>query len=98
MVVESDKKAPGFAPAKPFITLMRGQPPKGIEEAADEKYYLKFLCSFIQKRLFNNFSGEIFEQMGKLYYPFEDIEDAITENSLNIIIMDNQLIRQLILM
>jgi len=54
------------------------------EDAGDEKYFLKFPCPFIQKRLFNYFSDEIFAYMGKLYDPFEYLEDAITEDSLNI--------------
>jgi len=54
------------------------------EVREDEKYYLKFPCPFIQKRLFNYFADEISKHSGKLYEPFEDIDDAITEDSLNI--------------
>jgi len=54
----------------------------GREDADNGKYYLKFTCPFIQKRLFNYFAEEIFEYMGKLYDPFEEIDDAITEGSL----------------
>ena len=54
------------------------------EESGDEKYYLKFPCPFVQKRLFNYFAEEIFEYVGKLYDPLEDLDDAITEDSLNI--------------
>ncbi len=54
------------------------------EDADNEKYYLKFPCPFIQKRLFNYFSDEIFEDVGSLYDPLEEIDDAITEDSLSI--------------
>jgi hypothetical protein len=54
------------------------------ENVGDEEYYLKFTCPFVQKRLFNYFANEISKYVGKLYEPFEDLDDAITEDSLNI--------------
>jgi hypothetical protein len=53
-------------------------------EETDEKTYVKFSCPFVQKRLFNAFARELFEYVGKLYAPFEDLSDIITEESLNI--------------
>ncbi len=47
-------------------------------------YFAKFASPFVQKRLFNYFSREIFDEMGVLHDPFEDIDDAVTEDSLNI--------------
>ncbi|QTA87566.1 AAA-like domain-containing protein [Desulfonema magnum] len=45
---------------------------------------IRFSCPFIQKRLFNYFSGEIFDYMGQIFEPFEDTSDTITEEGLNI--------------
>jgi hypothetical protein len=53
----------------------------GIEERG---FFVRFSCPFIQKRLFNYFSGELFHYMGQLLEPFEDTSDTITEAELNI--------------
>jgi Holliday junction resolvase-like predicted endonuclease len=50
----------------------------------NDGYHLKFPCPFVQKRLFNYFSRELFHSTGQLYDPFEDLSDTITETSLNI--------------
>ena len=50
----------------------------------DENYHIKFPCPFVQKRLFNYFANEITGYVGKLYEPFEDLDDAIDDNSLNV--------------
>jgi hypothetical protein len=55
-----------------------------IEETDTGKSYIKFPCPFVQKRLFNYFADEISGYIGKLYEPFEDLDDAITEDALNI--------------
>jgi hypothetical protein len=55
-----------------------------IEQASDKKLYAKFPNPFVQKRLFNYFSRELFKRFGTLYDPFEDLEPAIDETSLNI--------------
>jgi len=49
-----------------------------------EEIYVKFSCPYIQKRLFNSFARELFHELDRLYDPFEDLSDTITENSLNI--------------
>ena len=54
------------------------------ESVGDKEYYLKFPCPFVQKRLFNYFANEISKNLGRLYDPFEDLDDAITKHSLNI--------------
>jgi hypothetical protein len=42
-------------------------------------------CPFIQKRLFNYFTNEIFDIVGDdLHDPFEDLDEVINERSLNI--------------
>jgi hypothetical protein len=48
------------------------------------KYYVKFASPFVQKRLFNFFSRELFHYLGKLYDPFDDPYDCITETALDI--------------
>ncbi len=54
------------------------------EKESRTEYYLKFACPFAQKRLFNYFSNELFKDMGKLYEPFENLDDTITAEKLNI--------------
>ncbi len=54
-----------------------------IEESGDN-FYIKFPCPFVQKRLFNYFAGELIQDMGKLYGPFEDLTDTITKEQLNV--------------
>ncbi len=46
--------------------------------------YLKFPCPFVQKRLFNYFARAMFRVVGKVYEPFENLEDTITVDTLNI--------------
>ncbi|MCP4396995.1 MAG: hypothetical protein GY801_06805, partial [bacterium] len=45
---------------------------------------VKFACPFVQKRLFNYFADELFRYMGKIFEPFEQLDDTITDDSLNI--------------
>jgi hypothetical protein len=54
------------------------------EEDDKGKLYAKFPSPFVHKRLFNYFARDISKEIGKLYEPFEDLDDAITEDSLNI--------------
>jgi hypothetical protein len=49
------------------------------------KYYLKFASPFVQKRLFNHFAFELFRSPGRLYDPFDDLSDTITDESLHVI-------------
>lgn len=48
------------------------------------EYYVKFSCPFVQKRLFNYFSSELFHSMGRLYDPFASLDNTITETHLDI--------------
>jgi hypothetical protein len=48
------------------------------------QYYVKFPSPFVQKRLFNYFSYELFKQMGTLVKPFVSLDDVITDTDLNI--------------
>jgi hypothetical protein len=48
------------------------------------QYYIKFSSPFVQKRLFNYFSYEMFRQMGTLVEPFANLDEVITDTDLNI--------------
>ena len=55
-----------------------------LEKAADDKYYLKFSCPFVQKRIFNYFSNRFFSYLGQLIHPLDAMEDAVDEENLYI--------------
>lgn len=59
-------------------------------EKEDQEHYTRFPCPFVQKRLFNYFADTIFEHTGRLYDPFDDLTDTITDE---IIIIPNLLKR-----
>jgi hypothetical protein len=54
------------------------------EEEAPDRQVVKFACPFVQKRLFNYFARTLFRQVGRLYPPFADLSDTITDESLNV--------------
>jgi hypothetical protein len=54
------------------------------EKGTGTRYALRFSCPFVQKRLFNYFSRELFNDMGRIFTPFEDMKDTITETGLNV--------------
>jgi hypothetical protein len=54
------------------------------EKDRASQYYIKFPCQFVQERLFNYFSNELFRYMGRLYEPFENLDEVITETYLDI--------------
>ncbi len=54
------------------------------EKATETRFYIKFSCPYIQKGLFDYFSGQLFREMGRLVEPFESLEDAITDTQLHI--------------
>ena len=54
------------------------------EKVAQNVTIVRFSSPFVQKRLFNYFSHELFHYVGKLCEPFEDLSDIITDDSLNI--------------
>lgn len=55
-----------------------------VETASSGERYVMFANPFVQKRLFNYFAFELYRDMSRLYDPFEDLSDTITETSLNI--------------
>jgi hypothetical protein len=54
------------------------------EKETRTRYYVKFASPFVQKRLFNYFSRELFHYMGKLYDTFDVPPGIITECRLDI--------------
>ena len=48
------------------------------------RYYVKFSCPFVQTRLFNYFSHELFKDLGTLVDPFINLDNVITDTDLNI--------------
>ena len=55
----------------------------GIEEQPDD-LYIRFSSPFVQRRLFNAFARDMFRHIGRVYDPFDDLSDTITDNSLNV--------------
>lgn len=53
-------------------------------EITPTEEYVRFASPFVQKRIFNRFSQAIFDYTGKLFEPFEDLSDIITETAVNI--------------
>jgi len=48
------------------------------------EFYVKFANPFVQKRLFNYFADDLFPHLGRLYSPFDNLEDTITAAGLNL--------------
>jgi len=48
------------------------------------EYYTRFSSLLVQKRLFNYFARELFPELGRVYGPFDDLSDTISEQSLNV--------------
>ncbi|RKZ51151.1 MAG: hypothetical protein DRQ99_33360, partial [Candidatus Parabeggiatoa sp. nov. 3] len=55
-----------------------------VEQVSLSEHYVKFPCAYVQKRLFNYFARELFQDIDRLYDPFEELSDTITEDGLNI--------------
>jgi len=57
-----------------------------IEQSTEDQlnHYVRFASPFVQKRLFNYFSRHFFGNLGRLYDPFEDMSETITDTSLSV--------------
>ncbi len=56
-----------------------------VPEIVDQRYYyIKFACPFVQKRLFNYFSNEYFNFVGRLVDPMVSMGAVIGDTTLNI--------------
>ncbi len=73
-----------FAFDEPTINAlyMNGLVDKDVD--GEGRYFLRFACPLVQKRLFNYFSNTYFRELGRLFEPFSDLGDTITEESLNV--------------
>jgi hypothetical protein len=58
----------------------------GVIEPVDMegKFVVRFANPFVQKRLFNYFSNELFKDMGQLVEPMDDLADAFSEEGLDV--------------
>ncbi len=54
------------------------------ETITGDDSYVKFASPFVQKRLFNYFSGEIFKEMGQLVDAFMDVKEVIFPDHMDI--------------
>ncbi len=54
------------------------------ERSEEQEAYIKFSSPFAQKRLFNYFSNELFHYIGKVYTPFEDLTETISDDRIYI--------------
>ncbi|MCP4702502.1 MAG: hypothetical protein GY862_37435, partial [Gammaproteobacteria bacterium] len=68
----------------PVVNFLYMNGAVSVEKVGPGENYVKFPCPYIQKRLFNYFARELFQQMTGLYDPFEDLSDTITDDSINI--------------
>ncbi|MCP4399180.1 MAG: hypothetical protein GY801_18000 [bacterium] len=80
---KTDKKIP-FAYDHPAINYLYMNGVITQESITPFERYAKFACPFVQKRLFNYFSNTLFHYMGKLFQPFENLDDTINDERLNI--------------
>ena len=69
---------------KPDINYLYMNGVIDLEKADDGKYYLRFSCPFVQKRIFNYFSDRFFNYLGPLIHPFDAMEDAVDKENLYI--------------
>lgn len=80
---ETDKTVP-FEFDQPILNFLYLN---GVIEQAQEnatRYIVKFTCPFVQKRIFNYFSVELFGYLGQLNDPFDDLTDTVTDTDLHI--------------
>ncbi|GAK61266.1 hypothetical protein U27_01166 [Candidatus Vecturithrix granuli] len=54
------------------------------EKTEENRYYIKFACPYIQKGIFDYFSGELFREMGSLVDPFDPLQDVMSEKELHL--------------
>jgi len=54
------------------------------EKIDPQDYFVKFSCPFVQSRLFDYFSGSIFDDLGLLVHPLDEMDDAIDKDRLHI--------------
>ncbi|RKZ70818.1 MAG: hypothetical protein DRQ57_19460, partial [Gammaproteobacteria bacterium] len=78
------RKKVNFTYDDPTINFLYMNGVVSIDEVSLTEHYVKFPCPYIQKRLFNYFARELYQEMDLLYSPFEDLSDTITDQSIDI--------------
>jgi hypothetical protein len=54
------------------------------DDRGEFRVYCKFANPFVQGRLFNHFARDMFDDLGLLVHPLDNMEDAINEENLDI--------------
>ncbi len=80
---KTDRKIP-FTYRNPHLNFLYMNGVIDQEEESESKYYVKFASPFVHRCLFDYFSITIFQQMGRLFDPFTNLDDTITDTDLNI--------------
>ena len=80
---KTDQKIP-FTYRNPRLNFLYMNGVIDKEEVNEWEYYVKFASPFVQRCLFDYFSITIFQQMGRLFDPFTNLDDTITDTELNI--------------
>ena len=78
------KKKVNFTYDDPIINFLYMNGVVSIDEVSLTEHYVKFPCPYIQKRLFNYFARELYQEIEGLYDPFEDLSDTITDQCIDI--------------
>ena len=60
------------------------EPERETNEKNQLDVYCRFASPFVQGRLFNYFAREMFRDLGLLVHPLDEMDDAITDETLNI--------------
>ncbi len=68
----------------PIINFLYMNGVVDYEVVDDVRRYVRFPCPLVQKRLFSYFARELFRDVGRLYPPFTDLSDTITEEGLHV--------------
>ncbi|MDQ1353612.1 MAG: hypothetical protein QG657_3918, partial [Acidobacteriota bacterium] len=80
---KTDQKIP-FTYRNPRLNYLYMNGVIDKEEVNESEYYVKFSSPFVQRCLFDYFSITIFQQMGRLFDPFTNLDDTITDTDINI--------------
>lgn len=83
-VFETDEKIP-FDYNNPSVAhlYLNGVIDEEIDHEAGKRY-IKFPSQFVQERLFGYFAHMLYQDMDRLYNPFMDLSDTITETTINL--------------
>lgn len=80
---KTDQKIP-FTYRNPHLNFLYMNGVIDKEEVNETEYYVRFASPFVQRCLFDYFSITLFRQMGRLFDPFDNLNDTVTETEINI--------------